>query len=493
MVIPSIEQMQTRLAEVEGSLARLLNHLPGLAYRCRLEEGDNYILTFVSKGSKGILELEPEEIYENPSNIIERMMPDEDRTQVRENMHQSITAGLPYELFYRIRPASGREKWIWDQGEGIYDPGGQCHYVEGIMMDVTDQKIRELSLRNENRALRRSIKSAYGLGKIIGKSDAMQHMYGLLIKAAESEAGVVLYGETGVGKDLAAQTIHDLSGVKGRYVPVNCGAIPDNLLESEFFGHVRGAFSGAVGNNAGLLAAADGGTLFLDEVAELPLKLQVKLLRAIESKTYTQVGSSEPRRSNFRLISATNQDLHALVQRREIREDFFYRIHVLAVHVPPLRIRRGDLPLLVDAYARQRGIAEPIPADLLAYMEQYPWPGNIRELHNSLDRYWAFGDPGIDFCAAEDRHDPYAARRLCSGGAAGRVGLAAPHAPGAAVSGNEEDALGPSLRDATGELEKYRIKAALDACHWRKGKAAEALGVTMRTLQRKMKKYGMTR
>ena len=118
---------------------------------------------------------------------------------------------------------------------------------------------------DENRTLRRSIKNAYGLGRIIGKSDAMQHMYGLLLRAAESDAGVVLYGETGVGKDLAAQTIHDVSGVKGRYVPVNCGAIPEHLLESEFFGHVRGAFSGAVGSNPGHLAAADGGTLFLDE------------------------------------------------------------------------------------------------------------------------------------------------------------------------------------------------------------------------------------
>ncbi len=485
----SMEQIQHRLAEVEGSLARLLNHLPGVAYRCevREDEGYTYTLVFISKHCKTILEVEPEEVYANPTNIIERMMPEEDRRHVRAVMHESIAAGVPYEIYYRIRPASGRERWIWDQGEGVYDAGGNCRHIEGIMMDVTDQKNRELSLKAENRTLRRSIKNAYGLGRIIGKSDAMQHMYGLLLKAAESDAGVVLYGETGVGKDLAAQTIHDLSGVKGRYVPVNWGAIPEHLMESEFFGHVRGAFSGAVAGNPGHLAAADGGTLFLDEVAELPLKLQVKLLRAIESKTYTPVGSSEARRSNFRLISATNQNLHAMVQSKAMREDFFYRIHVLAVHVPPLRGRRGDLPLLIDAYAKKRGISDPIPVDLLACMEQYAWPGNIRELHNSLDRYWAFGDLGIDFSGAGHYLEPGASRR---------AGIAEAHkaALPADAAQDEQSREAPSdssLRAATGELEKKRIKAALDACHWRKGKAAEALGVTMRTLQRKMKKHGM--
>ena len=486
----SMEEIQHRLAEVEGSLARLLNHLPGVAYRCEVKEGEGYIYTlvFISRHCKTILELEPEEVYEDPTNIIELMMPEEDRRHARAVMHESIVSGLPYEIYYRIRPASGRERWIWDQGEGVYDADGHCRCIEGIMMDVTDQKNRELVLKAENRTLRRSIKNAYGLGRIIGKSDAMQHMYGLLLRAAESDAGVVLYGETGVGKDLAAQTIHDVSGVKGRYVPVNCGAIPEHLLESEFFGHVRGAFSGAVGSNPGHLAAADGGTLFFDEVAELPLQLQVKLLRAIESKTYTPVGSSEARRSNFRLISATNQDLYALVRKREMREDFFYRIHVLAVHVPPLRTRRGDLPLLIDAYAKKRGISDPIPADLLAGMEQYTWPGNIRELHNSLDRYWAFGELGIDFAAPCECREPGSSRRVI----ADFPRIALPPAADALDAG-EEGAPGTSLRDAAGELEKNRIKAALDACRWRKGKAAETLGITMRTLQRKMKKHGMSR
>lgn len=485
----SMEAIQHRLAEVEGSLARLLNHLPGVAYRCEVkeDEGFMYTLTFISKRSKTILELEPEEVYANPANIIERMMPEEDRRHVRAVMQEGIVSGLPYEIYYRICPASGRERWIWDQGEGVRDADGHCRYIEGIMMDVTDQKTRELNLKAENRTLRRSIKNAYGLGRIIGKSDAMQHMYGLLLRAAESDAGVVLYGETGVGKDLAAQTIHNLSGVKGRYVPVNCGAIPEHLLESEFFGHVRGAFSGAVGSNPGHLATADGGTLFLDEVAELPLKLQVKLLRAIESKTYTPVGSSEARRSNFRLISATNQDLYTLVRRREMREDFFYRIHVLAVHVPPLRNRRGDLPLLIDAYAKKRGISEPLPADLFAHMETYAWPGNIRELHNSLDRYWAFGELGIDFTAPCECREPGSSRRAITDFS--REAL--PSAVDEFDAG--EEGAGTSLRDAAGELEKNRIQAALDACRWRKGKAAEALGITMRTLQRKMKKHGMGR
>lgn len=469
-------QMQRRLMQVEGSLARLLNHLPGMAYRCRVSDNFEYTLEFVSKGSETLLGRKADDILDNPANLIERMMVDGDLPLVRKMMHDAIISGTSYELFYRLVMPQGNIKWIWDQGDGVLDERGRCVYIEGIIMDVTDQKNREQSLLEENQHLRSSIKNAYGLGNIVGKSEAMQNVYSLMLKAAGSGTNVILYGETGSGKDMAARTIHELSGVQGRYVPVNCSAIPDQLLESEFFGYIKGAFSGAVSNHAGYLAAAHEGTLFLDEIAELPLRLQAKLLRALESKTYTPVGSSEVKRSNFRLICATNQDLQEMVRRRELRADFFYRIHVLAIQLPPLRSRLDDIPLLIDAYAKQRGIVKPVPASVRLAMEQYTWPGNVRELQNALDRFWAFGDTGIDFGTARDGF-------ICMPVDTPLAESARSHAR----SGS------PSLRVAKGEMEKHRILAALDQHNWKRGAAATALGITMRTLQRKVKQYGIAR
>lgn len=470
-VANKLQEIQDRLARAEGSLERLLNHLPGMAYRCRVTPGFDYVLEFVSKGCHQLMMQPPERFVEAPDNVIEKMMPERDLLMVREAMQRCILNNEAYNMYYRVTlPETGQEKWIWDQGEGIFDADGQCSHVEGIMMDVTEQKRREHKLKKENLQLRASIRNSYGLGGIVGKSDCMQHSYRLLWKAANSDTNVVLYGETGVGKDLAARTIHELSGIKGRYVPVNCAAIPEHLMESEFFGHTKGAFSGAISNHAGHLAAANGGTLFLDEVGELPLRLQGKLLRALESKTYTPVGSSETRRSNFRLICATNRDLDELVREKTMRSDFYYRIHVLAIVLPPLRERRGDIPLLVDAYAKTRGETGVLPAATFLAMEQYPWPGNVRELQNALDRYWAFGDMGLDLGVVSDKFAYVSSKD---------------------VESEESLIQKVSLSEAREELEKQRIKAMLEQYAWKKGKTAEALGVTMRTLQRKLKRYGI--
>ena len=189
---------------------------------------------------------------------------------------------------------------------------------------------------------------------MVGQSEPMRQLYSQILRAAETDSNVIIYGETGCGKDLVARSIHEYSGRKGNYVPVNCGAIPEQLLESEFFGHVKGAFSGAHANKDGYIGAAHGGTLFLDEIGELPLHLQVKLLRAIENKMYTPVGDNKPRKSSFRLIAATNQDLARMVREKKMRSDFYYRVHVLSITLPPLRERQGDIPLLVDAWMERR-------------------------------------------------------------------------------------------------------------------------------------------
>ncbi len=479
-----LREMQYRLEQAEGSLSRLLNRLPGMAYRCRVSRDFDYILEFVSKGCETMLGMGSEEVLAAHTNIIEQMMKPEDLLVVRKVMQDNIVDHKHYDVFYRIEPVSGGAiKWIWDQGEGVYDDSGNCLFIEGIMMDVTDQKKYEQHLWEENRQLRSSIKNSYGLGEIVGKSEVMQNCYRFLLRAAKSDTNVVLYGETGVGKDLAARTIHELSGIKGRFVPVNCAAIPEQLLESEFFGHVKGAFSGAVNNHSGYLASANGGTLFLDEIGELPLKLQGKLLRAIENKSFTPVGSNEVRQSSFRLISATNRNLSELVREKEMRPDFYYRIHVLSVTIPPLRERSGDLTLLIDAYAQTRSVEKKLPPGLLLAMEQYSWPGNVRELQNALDRYWAFGEMDLTLGALPRVLACFPADSASE--TRGETG--APQQPQTA----DPEILPLSLeRD---ELEKQRILSMLQRCEWKKGKTAEALGITMRTLQRKLKRYDISR
>ena len=451
---------------VEKSYRRLLNHLPGMAYRCRIlntdaDENDylQYELEFVSKGSYELLGVPAEDMVLDHHNTIERMTHPDDLAPSRKAIHDSIVAHEPYQVMYRLLLPSGRVKWLWDQGEGVYDDAGVLRYLEGLIMDVSEQKFQEMALREENRELRTSVINLYGLGSIVGKSEPMRRVYSQILKAAETDSNVIIYGETGCGKDLAAKSIHEYSGRKGRYVPVNCGAIPEQLLESEFFGHVKGAFSGAHANKEGYIGAANGGTLFLDEIGELPLHLQVKLLRAIENKMYTPVGGNTPKESSFRLIAATNQDLSKMVREKTMRSDFYYRVNVLSITLPPLRERHGDIALLVEAWLEKRALNLILPPHVRLAVEQYDWPGNVRELHNFLDRYLAFGDEA-----------------LLSLGDAGRADLLL------------NTPQGISLDQAVLQLEERMIRQALEKCRWHRGKAAEELGLNLRTLQRKMRR-----
>lgn len=457
------------LPSVEESYHRLLEHIPGMAYRCRVEkargseQGFEYVLEFVSRGSFDLLGIPAGDMIEQNQNVIERMTHPDDLPRQRQSIYDKVVMGQPYQAMYRLILPGGRVKWVWDQGEGVTGPDGGLWYLEGLMMDVSEQKFMELSLREENRQFKTSTDSLFGLGGMVGKSEAMRKVYELVLKAAETESNIIIYGETGSGKDVAARAIHALSGRRGPYVPVNCGAIPESLMESEFFGHTRGAFSGATGNKEGYIGAANNGTLFLDEIGELPLQLQVKLLRALENKMYTPVGGTAPRESSFRLIAATNQDLAKMVREKTMRSDFYYRVHVLSITLPPLRERLADLPLLTAAWMEKRGTSIDIPLPVRLAMEHYGWPGNIRELYNFLDRYAAFGEAALD-----------------SLGEAGRVGLVLP---------DFHDGL--TLEDATLQLEERLIRQALEKCRWRRGEAAACLGLNLRTLQRKMKRLKM--
>ena len=386
------------LPSVEESYHRLLEHIPGMAYRCRVEkargseQGFEYVLEFVSRGSFDLLGIPAGDMIEQNQNVIERMTHPDDLPRQRQSIYDKVVMGQPYQAMYRLILPGGRVKWVWDQGEGVTGPDGGLWYLEGLMMDVSEQKFMELSLREENRQFKTSSDSLFGLGGMVGKSEAMRKVYELVLKAAETESNIIIYGETGSGKDVAARAIHALSGRRGPYVPVNCGAIPESLMESEFFGHTKGAFSGATGNKEGYIGAANNGTLFLDEIGELSASSQARLLQFLEDRTVERVGSSQARRLDVRVIAATNRNLAASVERREFREDLYYRLNVFECRIPPLRERREDIPFLARRFlqeaALRNGLTEEprLSEEILSRLCLYEWPGNVRELRNAMER-----------------------------------------------------------------------------------------------------------
>ena len=247
-------------------------------------------------------------------------------------------------------------------------------------------------LRQENHLLRRAVRDQYQLDKLVGTSEGMRSVLDFVEKVSNSDSTVLIQGESGTGKELIARMLHFNSPRRDRpLVPVNCGAIPENLLESELFGHEKGAFTGAVSARQGRFEMAHGGTIFLDEIGELPFPLQVKLLRVLQERSFERVGGMKTITVDVRVVAATNQDLEAAVEAKRFRNDLFYRLNVIPVTIPPLRERRSDIPLLVDSFVQRfnqakhtaiRGIAP----DALAHLIRYQWPGNIRELENLVER-----------------------------------------------------------------------------------------------------------
>ena len=322
---------------------------------------------------------------------------------------------------------------------------------------VAAQKMADL-LDRENRVLRASLSDRYRLGEILGRSAAMQTVYELILKAAATDASVAIFGESGTGKELVARAIHDHSQrKKARFVAVNCGAIPETLFEREFFGHRKGAFSSAHADSPGYLDMAAGGTLFLDEVGELTLGMQAKLLRAIEGGGYRPVGTTATMLSDFRIISASNTALGDRVVQGEMRDDFFYRIQVIQIQLPPLRERRQDIPLLVEHFLRKMRppadsvrIAGPIMDALI----DYDWPGNVRELRNVLQRYATIGQ--LEFFAPGQQPSTTPATTTLD------------------------------LREAVQQLEKSLILRALREAGGNRTKAARLLGISRRALFRKI-------
>jgi PAS domain S-box-containing protein len=303
-----------------------------------------------------------------------------------------------YACEYRIRHEDG--DWVWVFSSGVLvkkDVEDRKKRIVGSLQDITEQKQSNLSLHAKLELAIRETTSFHG---IVGKSKAMQQVFETILQAATSDTNVVITGESGTGKELTARAVHTLSSRNDKpFVIVNCGAIPDTILESEFFGYKKGAFSGAIADKPGFLDTAHQGTLFLDELGELPIAMQVKLLRALEGGGYIPVGDTEEKFSDFRIVAATNRDLKAMVDAGKMREDFFYRIHIIPIQLPPLRERKDDIPLLVYHFMNEIGDSDgkhqSFPGEILDAMVDYDWPGNVRELQNVINRYLTLGE--IDF------------------------------------------------------------------------------------------------
>ena len=340
-----------------------------------------------------------------------------------------------------------------------------------------------------------------GLGRLTGASPAMQALRATVAKVARSQAPVHIYGESGTGKELVARTIHAEGGrAAGPFVPVNCGAIPAELMESEFFGHKKGSFTGAHADKTGLFQAANGGTLFLDEIAELPLPMQVKLLRAIQEKSVRPVGAQAEIQVDVRILSATHKDLSALVADGRFRHDLYYRINVIELHVPPLRERGDDLRELAGEVlvklARPGQAAPTLGDDALAALRSYGFPGNVRELENILERALAMSDDAR--IGAEDLRLPTNGNGSPAPGTPARPAVVPSAAPAAPTpTGHDPGTLSPydtassRLPEYMELLERKAIEQALQENRYNKTKTASALGITFRALRYKLKKLGI--
>ncbi len=278
--------------------------------------------------------------------------------------------------------------------EGAFDYLPKNFSVDQLRVAV-DRALRHRSLQRENRSLKDQLAQTYGLENIIGRSPAMSRVFELVRKAARSEANILVIGESGTGKELIARAIHANSPrVSQPFVPVDCASLPEQLLESELFGHEKGAFTGAIRTKQGLVESAHRGTLFLDEIGELPLSLQVKLLRALQERQIRRVGGTGLVAVDVRLVSATNRDLREATVKGQFREELYYRINVIAIQLPPLRDRAGDVKLLVQAFLKRygQGRVRGVDPEAMAALERYRWPGNVRELQNVIERACALAD-----------------------------------------------------------------------------------------------------
>jgi PAS domain S-box-containing protein len=316
----------------------------------------------------------------------------EDRERLRNETRSNFSSGVPHEAEMRSLGKDGTYRWFLYRWNPLRDEQGRLIRWYVAATDIEDRKRAEQRLQSENVALREEIDKASMFEEIVGTSRSLQTVLTLISKVAPTDSSVLVTGETGTGKELVARAIHKRSRRSSRpFVSVNCAAIPRDLIGSELFGHEKGAFTGAIQRRIGCFELAEGGTIFLDEIGELPAETQIALLRVLQEHEFERVGGAGTIRTNVRLIAATNRDLEGAIAAGMFRSDLYYRLNVFPIEMPPLRERRGDIPLLVeyfiDRFARKAGKSfQTLSKNSLALLESYPWPGNIRELQNVIER-----------------------------------------------------------------------------------------------------------
>ncbi|MEB2311760.1 MAG: sigma-54 dependent transcriptional regulator [Sorangiineae bacterium] len=358
---------------------------------------------------------------------------------------------------------------------GAYDYVQKPFKPEEVVLALRKAEERE-SLRRENRVLREEIRRENKFEDILAKSEKMQEIFRTIAKIAEYKTTVLVTGESGVGKELVARAIHRRSSRRGGpFVPVNCGAIPENLLESELFGHKKGAFTDAIADRRGLFEEATGGTLFLDEIGELPLGLQVKLLRVLEDEKIRRLGETRDLKVDVRIITATHRDLAAETKAGRFREDLYYRLNVLPIHVPPLRERKDDIPLLIEHFVTRNNVRlgtsiRGLDTEARRLLYEYAWPGNVRELENTIERAMVLAE----------------SEQLVASDLPERVREARDPVQMQLASGEL------SVKKTMRIIEELLIRRALQKTKGNRTRAAEVLEISHRALLYKIKDYAIT-
>jgi two-component system response regulator AtoC len=438
-----------------------------------LLEKENYRVETATDGQKALQELM---IADYDLVICDVRMPDLGGLELLDELEER---GI--ETTVIVMSAFGNRELALEAIEhGAYDYIDKPFNNDEILLTIEKAEER-LQLRQENEQLTERLAEASSsiveeaFPNIIGESDAIREVLQTIRQIADYKSTLLLTGESGTGKELVAQATHELSPRSDEpWVPVNCGAIPENLLESELFGHTEGAFTDASGDKTGLFEEADGGTIFLDEIAELPLNLQVKLLRVLQEGEVRPVGETTSRSVDVRVIAASLHDLKDRVEEGKFREDLFYRLNVIHVHIPPLRQRREDIPLLVEHFIEQQNDRlgtdiDGVSAEAMEVMMDYPWPGNVREVQNCIER-------GVV---------------LAQGDQIGKADL-----PDRILQNDDElhqvfDSDELSIKKLTTALEKVLIRRALEQTDGNRTRAAELLEISHRALLYKIDEYGL--
>ena len=358
---------------------------------------------------------------------------------------------------------------------GAYDYITKPFNVDEIKI-IIKNAIEKKSLFDENISLREELKGRYQFSNIVGKSDKIQKVFELIMKVANSRSTVLITGESGTGKELVARAIHHNSDRKDKpFVSISCGAIPETLLESELFGHQKGAFTGADSDKKGLFEVADGGTFFLDEVSEAPPSIQAKLLRVLQEKEFKRVGGVKDIKVDVRVIAATNKNLHKLIEEGKFREDLYYRLNVIPIELPPLRERKEDIPLLINHFINKYNFTNKknikgMTLKAMEMLERYIWRGNIRELENVIERAVTLEtNDNIQADSLSDEIRNYRGEHL--------------------KTISEIPSEGVNLEDYITKIEKDIILSALEKTGWVKKKAAELLNMSFRSFRYKLQKY----